>query len=256
MRLQSVGRRHRRPAARLDRAHDRGAGAGVEPAALAAARHAEPPGAGARLAQLPRSQLADLRLLHAARAAGAVLPVLPGRSICCCTSVQIEVANKLFLSAYIILFPLVGPGAGARAQAQPVAGAERLHPLVQPELDLRLLVVPHGHDASCSSRWRRSSAGSTADRAGSSSSLGVTHASWPTSATSMPWFCFGLCAIALLLYHARRWRRGLWASLAMLPSVGFARGRLRRGAARALVLQERRGARRAGRHAGTTSRRW
>ena len=38
----------------------------------------------------------------------------------------------------------------------------------------------------------------------------------------MPWFCFGLCAIALLLLHWRDWQRGLWASLAMLPSVGFA----------------------------------
>ena len=38
----------------------------------------------------------------------------------------------------------------------------------------------------------------------------------------MPWFCFGLCAIALLFQALRQWRRGLWAALAMLPSVGFA----------------------------------
>jgi hypothetical protein len=38
----------------------------------------------------------------------------------------------------------------------------------------------------------------------------------------MPWFCFGLCAIALLILHWRKWRRALWAALAMLPSVGFA----------------------------------
>src|SRR5439155_2584234 len=38
----------------------------------------------------------------------------------------------------------------------------------------------------------------------------------------MPWFCFGLCAIALLLLHWRDWRRALWAALAMFPSVGFA----------------------------------
>jgi hypothetical protein len=40
----------------------------------------------------------------------------------------------------------------------------------------------------------------------------------------MPWFCFGLCAIALLLLRWRDWRRGLWAALAMLPSLGFAVG--------------------------------
>lgn len=36
------------------------------------------------------------------------------------------------------------------------------------------------------------------------------------------WFCFGLAAIALLLLYWRDWRRGLWASLAMLPSLLFA----------------------------------
>lgn len=38
----------------------------------------------------------------------------------------------------------------------------------------------------------------------------------------MPWFCFGLCAIALLMLHWRDWQRGLSAALAMLPSLGFA----------------------------------
>jgi hypothetical protein len=38
----------------------------------------------------------------------------------------------------------------------------------------------------------------------------------------MPWFCFGLCAIALTCLHIRQWRRCLWGALAMLPSVGFA----------------------------------
>jgi hypothetical protein len=38
----------------------------------------------------------------------------------------------------------------------------------------------------------------------------------------MPWFCFGCCAIALLLLYWRQWHRGLWAAAAMLPSVGFA----------------------------------
>lgn len=38
----------------------------------------------------------------------------------------------------------------------------------------------------------------------------------------MPWFCFGCCAIAMLLLYWRHWRRGMWAALAMFPSVGFA----------------------------------
>src|SRR5207249_1068955 len=43
------------------------------------------------------------------------------------------------------LVPAVGAGAGARAPAQPVAGAGGVSARVQPELDLRLLVVPHGY---------------------------------------------------------------------------------------------------------------
>ena len=35
----------------------------------------------------------------------------------------------------------------------------------------------------------------------------------------MPWAVFGVCAIVLLLYHWRRWRRGISASLAMFPTV-------------------------------------
>jgi hypothetical protein len=38
----------------------------------------------------------------------------------------------------------------------------------------------------------------------------------------LAWALFGLGAIALLLLDWRRWRRGLWAALAMLPSVGLA----------------------------------
>jgi hypothetical protein len=38
----------------------------------------------------------------------------------------------------------------------------------------------------------------------------------------MPWACFGACAIALLLLYWRHWRRGMWAALAMFPSVCFA----------------------------------
>jgi hypothetical protein len=35
----------------------------------------------------------------------------------------------------------------------------------------------------------------------------------------LPWFCFGLCAILILLLEWRKWRRGVIASVAMLPSV-------------------------------------
>jgi hypothetical protein len=38
----------------------------------------------------------------------------------------------------------------------------------------------------------------------------------------LPWFVFGLGAICLLILHWRRWQRGLRAALAMLPSVLFA----------------------------------
>ena len=38
----------------------------------------------------------------------------------------------------------------------------------------------------------------------------------------MPWFLFGLCAIAILLLHARKWQAGLVAAAVMLPSVVMA----------------------------------
>jgi hypothetical protein len=40
----------------------------------------------------------------------------------------------------------------------------------------------------------------------------------------MPWACFGACAIALVILYRRHWRRCLWAALAMSPSVMFAAG--------------------------------
>ena len=38
----------------------------------------------------------------------------------------------------------------------------------------------------------------------------------------LPWCCFGLCAIAVLLLSWRKWKRGLYASLAMMPSLTLA----------------------------------
>ena len=55
------------------------------------------------------------------------------------------------------------------------------------------------------------------------------------------WFCFGLCAIALLLVHWRRWQRGSVGLGGDVPVGGVCAGRLCRGTRRALVLQERRG---------------
>jgi hypothetical protein len=133
---------------------------------------------------------------------------------------NIELANKLFLSAYLILFPL---------SVLALARALRRSPW------LALFAFPLAFNQN----WIY----------GFSSYLMGTcfmffSMAWlirwlsggrrwllPALAVSsvltyfghvMPWFCFGLCAIALLFLHWRDWQRGLWAALAMLPSLGFA----------------------------------
>jgi hypothetical protein len=133
---------------------------------------------------------------------------------------QIEIANKLFLSAYVILFPL-SMLALARALRR------------SPWLALSGFILEFNQN------WIYGF---------SSYLMGTTLMffslaaliSWLDGARRrmlvalgcttilayfghvMPWFCFGLCAIALLLLHVHQWRRGLWAALAMLPSVCFA----------------------------------
>lgn len=133
---------------------------------------------------------------------------------------SIEVANKLFLSAYLILFPL---------SLLALARALRRSPWLA--LCGFLLEFNQNWIYGFSSylmgtcfmffslawliRWLNGGARWTLPALGLCSILAYfSHV--------MPWFCFGLCAIALLLLHWRRWRRGLWAALAMFPSLGFA----------------------------------
>ncbi|HXU71365.1 MAG TPA: hypothetical protein VN947_18660 [Polyangia bacterium] len=133
---------------------------------------------------------------------------------------QIEIANKLFLSAYVILFPL-SVLALARALKR------------SPWLALSGFVLTFNQNwiygfgsylmGTCFMflslawllRWLDGGRRWTLWALGVSSILAYF-------GHVMPWFCFGLCAIAMLLLHVRNWRRGLWAALAMLPSVGFA----------------------------------
>ncbi|MCU1282806.1 MAG: hypothetical protein JWM53_6352 [bacterium] len=133
---------------------------------------------------------------------------------------QIEVANKLFLSAYLILFPL-SVLALARALGR------------SPWLALSAFILAFNQNwiygfssylmGTCFMffsmaaliRWLDGGPRWTLVVLGASTILAYF-------GHVMPWFCFGLCAIALLLQDVRQWRRGLWAALAMLPSVGFA----------------------------------
>ena len=133
---------------------------------------------------------------------------------------SIEVANKLFLSAYLIFFPL-SVLALARALRRSPWLALAAFPLAFNQnwiygfssylmgtcfmfLSFAWLI-----------RWLDGGPRWTLPALGVSCILSYfSHV--------MPWFCFGLCAIALLLMHWRDWKRGLWAALVMLPSVLFA----------------------------------
>lgn len=133
---------------------------------------------------------------------------------------QIEVANKIFLSAYLILFPL-SMLALARALKR------------SPWLALSGFILAFNQNwiygfssylmGTCFMffslaallRWLDGGRPRTLIVLGVSTILAYF-------GHVMPWFCFGLCAIALLFLYVRQWRRGLWAALAMLPSVGFA----------------------------------
>ncbi|MGZ3438926.1 MAG: hypothetical protein ACXVDD_05405 [Polyangia bacterium] len=133
---------------------------------------------------------------------------------------QIETANKLFLSAYLILFPisvLLLTRALKRSPWLALSGfilafnqnwiygfSSYLMGTTFMFFSMAALV-----------RWLDGGRKSALVVLGVSTILAYF-------GHVMPWFCFGLCAIALLLQEARQWRRGLWAALAMLPSVGFA----------------------------------
>ena len=135
-------------------------------------------------------------------------------------AVQIEVANKLFLSAYLILFPL-----------SVLALARALNR--SPWLALFGFVLAFNQNwiygfssylmGTCLMFFSLAALIRWLD-GGPRWSLGVLGVCTILAYFGhvMPWFCFGLCAIALLVQDVRQWRRGLWAALAMLPSVGFA----------------------------------
>jgi hypothetical protein len=134
--------------------------------------------------------------------------------------VNIEVANKLFLSAYLILFPLsilaltralrrspwlaLGGFVLAFNQNWIYGFSSYLMGTVFMFFAMAALI-----------RWLNEG------QRGQVIWLGIATVLCYFSHVEA-WFCFGLCAISLLLLYWRRWQRGLWASLAMLPSVGFA----------------------------------
>jgi hypothetical protein len=133
---------------------------------------------------------------------------------------QIEVANKIFLSAYLILFPL---------SILALARALRRSPWLA--LGGFVLAFNQNWIYGFSSylmgtvfmffsmaaliRWLNEG------RRPQAIWLGISTVLCYFSHVEA-WFCFGLCAISLLVLHRRSWRRGLWASVAMLPSVLFA----------------------------------
>lgn len=132
----------------------------------------------------------------------------------------IEIANKLFLSAYLIMFPLCVLALARALRRSPwlaLSGfilafnqnwiygfSSYLMGTCFMFLSLALLI-----------RWLDGARPWTLAVLAVSTTLAYF-------GHVMPWFCFGLCAIAMLFLHIRLWRRGLWAALAMLPSVGFA----------------------------------
>jgi hypothetical protein len=133
---------------------------------------------------------------------------------------SIEVANKIFLSAYLILFPLSILSLARALKRSPWLALGGF-PLAFNQNWI------YGFSSYLMStcflffalaaliRWLDDGRRSSLVLLGACSVMAYfSHV--------MAWFCFGLCAIALLLLYRRSWRRGLYASLAMLPSVGFA----------------------------------
>lgn len=133
---------------------------------------------------------------------------------------NIEVANKIFLSAYLILFPL---------SILALAKALKRSPW------LALAAFPLAFNQNWIYGFSSYLMGATFMFFSLAAIIawldgGPSWLLWALGVSCimayfghvMPWFCFGCCAIALLLVHWRSWRRGLWASLAMLPSVCFA----------------------------------
>lgn len=133
---------------------------------------------------------------------------------------SIEVANKLFLSAYLILFPL-SILALARALKRSPWLALTAFPLAFNQNWIygfsSYLMGATFMFFSLAALIRWLDGGGRAWLAALGGSCILAYFSHV-----MPWFCFGLCAIPLLLVNWSKWKRGLYASLAMLPSVLFA----------------------------------
>ena len=133
---------------------------------------------------------------------------------------SIEVANKIFLSAYLILFPL---------SILALARALRRSPW------LALAAFPLAFNQNWIYGFSSFLMGTCFMFFALAALIGWLNDGrrWHLFALSvstilayfghvMPWFCFGLCAIALLVLHLRDWRRCAGAALAMMPSVAFA----------------------------------
>ncbi|MEO6951243.1 MAG: hypothetical protein ABI321_05465 [Polyangia bacterium] len=134
--------------------------------------------------------------------------------------VDVETANKLFLSAYLVLFPLsvlavaraLGRSAWLALFAFPVAFNQNwIYGFTSYLMSVTLALFC----LAALLRWLETR------RAVYVVALGVC-VTLCYLAHIMPWFLFGLCAIAILLLHARRWQPGLVAAAAMLPSVVMA----------------------------------
>lgn len=132
----------------------------------------------------------------------------------------IEIANKIFLSAYLILFPLSILSLARALKRSPwlVVGAFALafnqnwiYGFSSYLMGTCFMFFSYAALIKYMADGRRTHL----------ITLGIS-STLAYFGHVMPWFCFGLGAIPLLLMHWRRWQRGLWASLAMLPSVGFA----------------------------------
>jgi hypothetical protein len=133
---------------------------------------------------------------------------------------SIEVANKLFLSAYLVLFPL---------SILAVARALRRSPW------LALSGFPLAFNQNWIYGFSSYLMGTVFmffalaalifylrdGLRGHLVVLGVTTV-LAYLGHVLPWFVFGCSAIALLVLHRRRWQLGLRAALAMLPSVALA----------------------------------
>jgi hypothetical protein len=134
--------------------------------------------------------------------------------------VPIEVANKIFLSAYLILFPL-----SVLAMARALGRSPWL----------ALFAFPFAFNQNWIYGFSSYLMSVTFSFFALASLVAYLHARRPVWAVTlgvccvvsylghiMPWCLFGLCAICVLLANVRRWQAGVVASAVMLPSVVMA----------------------------------